>query len=342
MGEAMDILYLLTVMAALLYCGGAVFIANQEDLYSVRDGVLRWMLYGVAGLTFLFGLTVFQAAVGAIPETQNIDSTAAGVNFVFAALASFLILQLINSERLRVSLRKLMGEGAYRPESRVHLTAMVLALMLLSVSIGNFVLSGGLEGLAQSYAQGINAEELIFEQALWVLFALLGVGALIRRNWLGALSRLGLRLPTAPDFAVGIGAGIGLYAVIIALGAVWALLVTPEQLEAQTAASSQLAQAFSTIPTALILSLAVAVGEEVFFRGALQPIFGIGLTSVFFTLLHTQYTLTPATIGIFAVSLGMGWLRQRYSTTAAITAHFVYNFVQLALAILAGSMMAGG
>jgi membrane protease YdiL (CAAX protease family) len=337
----MDISYLLTVTAALLYCGGAVFIANQEDLYHVQDGVLRWMLYGIAGLTFLFGLTVLQAAFGGVPEAQDVDSASAVVSFIFATLAAFLIFQLVNSEKLRLTVRKLAGEGAYRPESRVHLTAAALALMLLAVSIGNFVLSGGLEGLARSYAQGISAEELIFEQALWVLFALLGVGALIRRDWSAALARLGLRPPTAPDFAVGVGAGIGLYAVIIALGAVWALLVTPEQLEAQTAASSQLAQAFSTIPMALILSLAVAVGEEIFFRGALQPIFGIGLTSVFFTLLHTQYTLTPATIGIFAVSLGMGWLRLRYSTTAAITAHFVYNFVQLALAILANRMMAG-
>ncbi len=337
----MDISYLLTMMAALFYCGGAVFIANQEDLTGVQSGLLRWMLYGTAGLTFLFGLTVLQAALAPLPGSQTIDGLAAGVNFVLASAAAFLIFQLVSSASLRLILRKVMGEGAYRPESRVHLTALALALMLLSITIGNLVLRGGLEGLAQSYAQGINPAELIFEQGLWVLFAFLGVGAFIRRDLSAALSRLGLRVPTAQDYAFGFGVGIGLYAVIIALGAVWALLVTPEQLEAQTAAASQLAQAFGTLPAALVLSLAVAVGEEVFFRGALQPIFGIGPTSVFFTLLHTQYTLTPATIGIFFVSLGMGWLRQRCSTSAAIIAHFVYNFVQLALAILAGSMMTG-
>jgi membrane protease YdiL (CAAX protease family) len=86
----------------------------------------------------------------------------------------------------------------------------------------------------------------------------------------------------------------------------------------------------------------VALGEEVFFRGALQPVFGLGLTSVFFALLHTQYTLTPASAGIFLVSLGMGWLRQRYSTTAAIFAHFAYNFIQLALVALANMALNGG
>jgi len=61
----------------------------------------------------------------------------------------------------------------------------------------------------------------------------------------------------------------------------------------------------------------------------------LGLTSLFFALVHMQYTLTPATLIIFVVAVGLGILRRRQSTTAAIIAHFVYNFVQLALAILA-------
>jgi membrane protease YdiL (CAAX protease family) len=70
----------------------------------------------------------------------------------------------------------------------------------------------------------------------------------------------------------------------------------------------------------------------VFFRGAIQPVFGIWVTSLFFTMLHTQYTLTPATLVIFITSLVLGWLRNRQSTSAAITGHFVYNFIQLVLA----------
>ena len=116
----------------------------------------------------------------------------------------------------------------------------------------------------------------------------------------------------------------------------WALFVTPEQLAEQTAASQQLAQSFDTLPMILLLAVSVAIGEEVLFRGALQPIFGIGLTSAFFALLHTQYTLTPASFGIFFVSLGIGWLRFRSNTMAAMSAHFVYNFIQLFLALLIG------
>jgi membrane protease YdiL (CAAX protease family) len=40
-----------------------------------------------------------------------------------------------------------------------------------------------------------------------------------------------------------------------------------------------------------------------------------------------QYTLTPAILMILIAALGLAWLRERYSTTASIIAHFVYNFI---------------
>jgi membrane protease YdiL (CAAX protease family) len=95
------------------------------------------------------------------------------------------------------------------------------------------------------------------------------------------------------------------------------------------------------LPAAFWLALTAALSEEILFRGALQPVFGLPLTSVYFALVHMQYALTPAAVIIFVVALGLGWLRQRQSTSSAIIAHFVYNFVQLAVAILAASLLAG-
>jgi uncharacterized protein len=71
------------------------------------------------------------------------------------------------------------------------------------------------------------------------------------------------------------------------------------------------------------------------FRGALQPIFGNLLVSLFFTLLHSQYTFTPASLIILVVSLAFGYVRQKYSTSASIVAHFVYNFSPFILLYLA-------
>ncbi|NDJ85058.1 MAG: CPBP family intramembrane metalloprotease, partial [Chloroflexi bacterium] len=67
---------------------------------------------------------------------------------------------------------------------------------------------------------------------------------------------------------------------------------------------------------------------------ALQPIFGLWWTAIFFTLVHMQYTLTPAALIILMVAIGLGWLRRRYNLYAAIAAHFLYNFIPLALSVL--------
>jgi membrane protease YdiL (CAAX protease family) len=71
-------------------------------------------------------------------------------------------------------------------------------------------------------------------------------------------------------------------------------------------------------------------------RGALQPVFGILITSIFFTLLHTQYLFTPTMGLIFLISVGFGVIRRRYNTTTAIITHFVYNFFPLLLLVLSG------
>ncbi len=104
----------------------------------------------------------------------------------------------------------------------------------------------------------------------------------------------------------------------------------------------ELLKAFNTLPLALLLSGLAGVSEEILFRGALQPIFGIWLAALFFALSHLQYALTPATLIIFVVGLGLGWLRQRRNTTTAIIAHFVYDFVQLAISILVVQAVGGG
>jgi membrane protease YdiL (CAAX protease family) len=108
-------------------------------------------------------------------------------------------------------------------------------------------------------------------------------------------------------------------------------VLSAEQLEQQNQAAESLAQAFSTLPLAILLSISAATGEEIFFRGAFQPIFGNLLTSGFFVLLHTQYYLSIGTLLIFFVSFMFGWVRARHSTTAAIISHFVYDFILLFL-----------
>ena len=118
---------------------------------------------------------------------------------------------------------------------------------------------------------------------------------------------------------------------LIAFNVVWNLLASPDVIKQQTQVSQQLALHFDTLPFAFIAAISAALGEEILMRGALQPVFGLALTSAFFALLHTQYWINPGLILVFIIALILGLMRQRQSTSSAIIAHFVYNFMQLIL-----------
>ncbi|MCB9451428.1 MAG: CPBP family intramembrane metalloprotease [Anaerolineaceae bacterium] len=360
----MDFSLLLFGLFALIYLGMLLYFANMQELARVQaaakplsadqdksryqtETLLRWMLYGIAGIIFVFGLLILQVAVVPLPDTgtnvnlPQVELVPALVYFAISTLAAFVSVRLVASPNLRGRIKRLTGAGSsYLPESYLHLTAMVLALAFVAIIIGQAVLSGGITGLAQD----IQSEDIVapgqmaFQAALFIVIALLGVGAALRRTLPETFKRLGLRLPTWSDITWGIGVGILLYGVQVALVLLWYTISSAEIIAEQSAASDQFASLFNTLPLAFALSLSSAVSEEILFRGALQPVFGLRLTSLFFALVHIQYTFTPITLIIFVVALGLGWLRQRQSTTASIVAHFTYNFVQLALALLASGL----
>lgn len=355
----MDFSGVLFIAVGLSYIGGLVYVANQVEaarfasvvngsMYKVNGErlgvVLRWMLYGLIAMMFSVGLVVLQTALlgdlaGEVdPALQlNVDAPAAIVTFAVSMVACGLSFQVVSSESARLWLQGIIRSyGSYNPDSKVHNTAVVLILTVAIWTIALFVLQGGIGGLANDLAlNGINVNDLVFQGAIEVAVAFLGVGLAIRRDWSETLSRLGLRLPTREDVVCGIAIGLGCIALMWVFNFIWLSITSPEIIEEQTAATTQLNQLFSTLPMAFILALTAAVGEEIWVRGALQPVFGVAITSIFFVVLHTQVALTPGTLVILIVSLALGWLRQRHSTTAAIIGHFVFNFIPLALLSMA-------
>ncbi len=338
----MDISSGVTLISGLIYVSFTIYLANYQQITGERGGLLRGLLFGVAILTFMYGLFIMQLPLMQTPaslQLPSIDTNAAALNFVLTTALCLFSVQLVASAPMRARIRRLLPASAtYNPDSPVHTAAWVLTLAFVCITVGNFVVGGGIAGLAESLeTNGVGLSDILFENVLWVFVSALGIGLFLRRSPQQALARLGLRLPTRADMTWGVGIGVLLFAFVMLVNYVWARLVSPQELQQQTAASEQIAQAFNTLPVSLALSLIVAIGEEIFFRGALQQVFGIWLTSLLFAVIHTQYTLTPATLIIFVTALALGWLRNRYSTSAAIVGHFVYNFIQLALAALVGA-----
>jgi membrane protease YdiL (CAAX protease family) len=82
------------------------------------------------------------------------------------------------------------------------------------------------------------------------------------------------------------------------------------------------------------LALLSSLGEELFFRGALQPLLGLYPTSLLFALAHWPRSreLLPWTIMAGMLGLGFGyWTEASGQLAAPIAAHFLVNFVNLRL-----------
>ncbi len=358
----MDATGLLFIAFILTYIGVLVYVANQVEAARLLNAkkthqqqiseagfgsepnqttILRWMLYGLIAMMASVGFIVLQVAFlndvaapaeAGLEELQiEVSIVTAVSTFLISALLSFLSYRVVATDSMRQRLHGWLNRwGNYNPDSPVHTTAFVLMLAMVIWTMVTFVVQGGISGMAAELAESsVDVGDLFFQAFIEIVVALLGVGLAIRRDWSQTMARLGLRLPTRDDLVWGIGTGVVLMIVAPILTTIWMSLASPEMWAEQTAAAEALNSAFATVPLAFILAISAALGEEIWVRGSLQPVFGIFFSSLFFVVLHTQVALTPGVFIIFLISLGLGGVRQRHSTTAAIIAHFIYDFVPL-------------
>ena len=140
-------------------------------------------------------------------------------------------------------------------------------------------------------------------------------------------------MPNKIDWLAGLVVAIGLYGLATLATGVWASTVPVDVFDSQTSTARLLFEILrGSLPSGLLVAVLAAICEEILFRGALQPVFGLVISSLFFTALHLQYALTPAALILFVVALGFGLLRKHVSTTAAIIAHALYNILPILLA----------
>ncbi|MCA9908068.1 MAG: CPBP family intramembrane metalloprotease [Anaerolineae bacterium] len=319
-----------------------IYIANVRDAAHTHSALLDWILYAIAGLNVWLGASALSS--GLASDATGISLSDGLVAIVLAGITSGLAAAAIAAPAFRQLLKRAAGaESTYDPASNVHLAAFVIALVGVSVNLITFILGGGIEGLAGEISDaGITLDGVILQQVMWIALALFGVGLWIRRGFSAAIARLGLNTVTPRNIVAGLIGATACVAFLIIAGILMQMVIGTDTLQEQQAASQALAGQFDSLSVALVVAIAVGIGEETLFRGAVQPVFGIWLTSLLFTIIHTQYAFTPATLIIFVVSLALGYLRKNYGTTSAIVAHATYNFFQLAAAVLIGNTLMGG
>ncbi len=89
-----------------------------------------------------------------------------------------------------------------------------------------------------------------------------------------------------------------------------------------------------TTPEVVLISFCAGTGEEIFFRGAIQPWLGIWITSVLFVALHgylSPWNRPLLVYGLYMVLiiLGIGYMAETLGLIAAISAHTAVDIVLL-------------
>ncbi len=343
----MDILFIVLMFLPLVVI---LWLANlswrkriEGDLKSER--LLKLLAYGLLALFFggliLLGVllqvtgllaTTLPTASETIPELGFPAEALPRVGLAFWLPSVFGLLLLLRRPR-----RLVARFTAIDPANPVHAVALAMSFLVLvnlfaTLALGLDNLAGMLETSQAAGGEANPAPGLWVQNIAFLLISFVGVGWLATRTLRGAVNRLGLAVPTVGQAVLGVLAGLLLVPAIIAMEYAASQVGLGANPDVERLTEQLIGPLTMSIPGILTLGLAAALGEESIFRGALQPRFGLLLTTLLFALLHSQYGFSFSTVAVFGVGLVLGLLRLRANTTTAMITHAVYN---MALGLIA-------
>jgi membrane protease YdiL (CAAX protease family) len=313
--------------------------AGDERTGRSLDLVLRYAPYALLilinlGLLGFAGIALLnQLATMLMPE--QMEQTGPQVfsgNWWAVALISLLTALLAFLPLIPMVRRWLVRILPIDPDSLVHMTALCFAIYQIGISLGQMALIGSLENLTNAELS-LTIADVLFSGLPLILFALVGVGLLIRRD--GSLSwrRLGLKWPTWKQLLIAVGITASLLAFDYGVTLLWERL-DPAGYDLLDRVTENIFGNLMTVGGALALGLSAGISEELLFRGAVQPRLGLLFATFLFTIGHLQYGLTIATLEIFIIGLVLGLVRNGMSTTICIVIHAAYNSTGVLLGLL--------
>lgn len=220
------------------------------------------------------------------------------------------------------------------PDSPIDLSGLAMILAVVSFLVMQAVLTGPVEAGDNDGALTGNIVWLVLNALTFVLVAYAAVGYRIHRTGAQATDRLGLAWPDLRTLGIGLAAVVPCF-VVSMIGSFLTVAFQPDVVNNLEETMDQMTSGLDNPLGALFIGLSAGVGEEVLFRGAVQPRYGIVIAALFWTALHVQYDLSFVLLGLFGVGVILGLERRYFGTTAAIVTHAVYNMCVVAIQIAA-------
>ena len=127
---------------------------------------------------------------------------------------------------------------------------------------------------------------------------------------------------------------IGIIFGIITAKAGWQIIELPKLADTKTFFTNLIKPLKLNSGQIIFISICAGVGEELLFRGAVQPMLGIWITSILFVLLHgylNPFNLPLTLYGIYMVLVigVMGLMTEYFGILAAMIAHTLIDIILL-------------
>ncbi len=203
-----------------------------------------------------------------------------------------------------------------------------LGLAIIQGTIGLFI--GALLQPGEIPVLEVSRGQLFGQALAEVALAFVLIGFPFSRHWQSAIERLGLRWPSFRELLGAVIFTVGMFALSVLTGLLAGLL-QPGVVARIEERLLPVATEFGSPIWALVLGILAGVGEELLFRGAVQPRYGLLLTALLFTVVHVQYELSLVTLGVFALAILLGIERRRLGTSACIVSHALYDTIAVIL-----------
>ncbi len=303
--------FLVTFLATVAVIGavyGLVFWSHR----AITDRSAR------VGIYLLFGLPGGLLSVAGLALTTNGQ---AGGPLVLALGLAF-------SLPLFTPFRRLLARFTpMDPASPIDLSGLALILAVAVTLIFITQLTGPAEaGEDDGGAVAANAGWLVLTMVTLVSVAYVTVGYRIYRNGDEATKRLGLTVPSIKTIAISLACVIPCF-IVSSIGSLLTVAYQPEIVDNVEETMDEITRGLQNPIGALLIGLTAGIGEELLFRGAIQPRFGIVIAALMWTILHSQYEFSFILVGLFGVGIVLGLLRKYFGTTSAIITHAAYNMI---------------
>jgi uncharacterized protein len=287
--------------------------------------IARWLIGAGAVIMVIVGLLDL-AGAGA-PTSGGGDH-----NRDIAAGALQLAAGLVCVALFSFGTGRVPGLRALRDRAPISWLAILLFFESLAINLAPSSGEQTVAGTVQP-SSSPSAESLMLGAVPFLVIALASVGPGVRRGLRESAERLGLWPLRVPWWVIGLVIGIILVPLGDRVAELLSNLTSTQCLQQQQQVQQAITGTARTTLEQIGVAVAAGVCEETLFRGALQPRFGILLSSVLWAGYHLQYTCNglPSASNLYILLLGLvfGALRKRGGLWPAIIAHTVYDGVIL-------------